>query len=184
VPPLAQVIALPLHSRAASPPAVATGAADETAARLGQAVHRVLEWAAAAAMPDASRLPGLAQAAAAEFCGADAAAVQAVAGRILGSAACAPLFDAHALAWAGNEVPLAGVDPEAGRVLRIDRLVCTAGSSPTWWVLDYKLVGTPQNNPAYRDQLAAYRRAVQALQPGAPVRAAFVIGSGELVELA
>jgi len=180
-----QVIALPLHARAAPPLAAVAVAADESAARLGQAVHRVLEWAASAT-PGARSLPLLAAAAAAEFRGADPAAVQAIAERILGSAACAPLFDAAALTWAGNEVPIAaaaGVEGDAGGVLRIDRLVCTAGPAPTWWVLDYKLVGSPQHNPAYREQLAAYRRAVQVLQPGEPVRAAFISGQGELIEL-
>ncbi len=113
---------------------------------------------------------------------ADAGAVQSISTRILSSAACAPLFDARALAWAGNEVPMAGVGEQAGQVLRIDRLVCTLGDMPTWWVLDYKLDAAPQLVAAYRDQLAAYRRAVQAVQPGDPVRAAFVSGSGELIE--
>jgi ATP-dependent helicase/nuclease subunit A len=36
----------------------------------------------------------------------------------------------------------------------------------------------------YREQLAAYRLAVQALQPGERVRAAFINGAGELIELA
>ena len=51
-------------------------------------------------------------------------------------------------------------------------------------VLDYKQGGAPQHNPAYRNQLAAYRRAVQVLQPGEPVRAAFIGSNGELIELA
>ena len=140
----------------------------------------MLEWAAAAMSPDPQ---GLALAAAAEFGVADAAQVQAIATRILASADCAHFFDAAALDWAGNEVPVAGVGAQAGELLRIDRLVCTAGSDPTWWVLDYKQGSTPQHNPAYRDQLAAYRRAVQALQPGEPVRAAFINASGELLEL-
>jgi len=125
----------------------------------------------------------VAMAAAAEFGVADAGTVQAIATRILTSAECARFFDADALAWAGNEVPITGVGARAGELLRIDRLVCTAGSDPTWWVLDYKQGSAPQHNPAYRDQLGAYRRAVQALQPGEPVRAAFINASGELLEL-
>ena len=35
----------------------------------------------------------------------------------------------------------------------------------------------------YRDQLARYREAVRALQPGAAVRCAFITGAGELVEV-
>ena len=183
-PALAQstlVIDLPLYARAA-PAGPATSAEDAAAARLGQAVHRTLEWAAASAVPELDRL---AAAAAAEFGIGDARAVQAIAARILGSAACASYFDSRALRWAGNEVPIVGVGAQAGQVLRIDRLVQTvqsAGVAPTWWVLDYKLAGSPQHDPSTLEQLASYRRAVQALQPGEAVRAAFITGGGELIE--
>ena len=173
----AEVLALPWRSQAPAAVGAALPAPDDRATRLGQAVHRALEWAAAIDTPD---LPSLAQAAAAEFGAADAGAVQAIAGRILHSAACAPFFQRDLLAWAGNEVPIAAVSAEAGQVLRIDRLVQRAG---TWWVLDYKLEAAPQHDPAYREQLASYRRAVQALQAGEPVRAAFITGAGELIEL-
>ncbi len=172
------VVDLPLHSRA-PPPAPTASAEDAAAARLGQAVHRALEWAAATQGSDLDRL---AAAAAIEFGVSDATAVRAIVTRILGRPECARFFDAGALAWAGNEVPIVGVDAQAGQVLRIDRLVYISSDAPTWWVLDYKLVGTPQHNPAYCDQLAAYRRAVQALQPGQTVRAVFISGSGELIE--
>jgi len=181
--PATLVVDLPLHARALSAGArSATGhSEDAAAARLGQAVHRVLEWTAATAGSD---LDSLAQAAATEFGVADVTAVRVLSRRILGSAACARFFDPRALNWAGNEVPVAGInaDGKGGQALRIDRLVRTAGETPTWWVLDYKLQGRPQDIPAYREQLAAYRRAVQALQPGEPVRAAFISGQGELIE--
>ena len=184
----ASYVALPLRPRA---PAAAAPAApvhaqahvevrDAAAACLGQAVHRVLEWAS---VTDAPALAELAAAAAAEFGAGDAAAVQALAERILRSPSCAPMFDRRALAWAGNEVPVAGVDGQAGQVLRIDRLVHTAGAGACWWVLDYKLAGAPQLDAAYREQLGAYRRAVQALQPADEVRAAFISAAGELIEL-
>ena len=188
----AEYLALPLGRRPGAAAAQGLPARDEPVARLGLAVHRVLEWAAPAsacvaardgASPTAAALEVLASAAAAEFGVADAAAVQAIATRILTRSDSARFFDARALAWAGNEVPIAGVDGQAGEVLRIDRLVCTAGAAPTWWVLDYKLEGQPQHDAGQRDQLAAYRRAVQALQPGEPVRAAFVSGTGEVIEL-
>jgi ATP-dependent helicase/nuclease subunit A len=156
---------------------------DDRSARLGQAVHRVLQWAASADAGAADRSRGeLARAAAAEFDVTDPLAVEAIASRILSSPDCARFFDARSLAWAGNEVPVAGADADAGRVMRIDRLVCIGGSPPTWWVLDYKLDATPEHNPAHRDQLAAYRRAVQALQPGERVRMAFITAAGELIE--
>jgi len=173
------VVDLPLDSRARPASAVVATAQDAEAARLGQAVHRVLEWATATAAPDVARL---AAAAANEFGVADPAAVQAICQRILTGTDSTRLFDPRTLAWAGNEVPMAGVGEQAGQVLRIDRLVRTLGDAPTWWVLDYKLDAAPQRVPAYCDQLAAYRRAVQAVQPGDLVRAAFVSGAGELIE--
>ena len=180
----AQYLALPLARRTPTRVPEAPPAHDDVAARLGQAVHRTLEWAAGAGPHGgAAACNALASAAAAEFGVADVAAVQAVALRILTSPDCARFFDARWLAWAGNEVPIAGVDAQAGAVLRIDRLVRSAGEAPTWWVLDYKLEGRPQDNAGHRDQLAAYRRAVQALQPGEPVRAAFINGAGALIEL-
>ena len=150
--------------------------------RLGLAVHRVLEWATAHAT-DGRPIRQLVEAAAIEFGLADARAVEGVALRILTSAACAPFFDPAGLAWAGNEVPVVGVDDAAGTLLRIDRLVRTAGAAEAWWVLDYKLQGRPQDDPAQQAQLASYRRAVQALQPGETVRAAFITGQGELIEI-
>ena len=161
---------------------------DDTAARLGQAVHRLLEWctrpgpggvAARAALRDA------AAAAAREFAlpAAMAVEVERTARAVLDSPACARFF-ASGLAWAGNEVSL--VDAEG--VLRIDRLVCLpvasgAQAAREWWVLDYKLAQAPGQVAAYREQLARYRAAVQALRPGEAVRAAFVTGGGALVDL-
>ena len=124
------------------------------------------------------RRPGArARAAAAEFgLAARAADVEAIAGRVLASPAAARFFDPAVLQWAGNEVPLAG--PQ-GEVLRIDRLVRLPDA---WWVLDYKLQSSPLEVPAWREQLARYREAVQRLQPGEPVRAAFLTGAGVVVE--
>ena len=68
-------------------------------------------------------------------------------------------------------------------MLRIDRLVALAeAGGRAWWVLDYKLQHAPEALPAYREQMARYRRAVQALQPGEPVHAAFITGAGEVIE--
>jgi ATP-dependent helicase/nuclease subunit A len=72
-----------------------------------------------------------------------------------------------------------------GTVLRIDRLVrLDDGGVDTWWVLDYKLQHRPEDLPAYHAQLADYRRAVAAAQPGARVRSAFIAGDGRLIETA
>ncbi len=145
--------------------------------RLGKAVHRVLEWAAAA--PSDVAIAFLADAAAREF---DVAAVEVerIAGVIWNSPDCARFFRGPALSWAGNEVDVA----DGGDVLRIDRLVALDDAGAlTWWVLDYKLRHAPERDPAYRAQLRRYARAVRRLQPGAHVRCAFVSGEGSLVEI-
>jgi ATP-dependent helicase/nuclease subunit A len=49
-------------------------------------------------------------------------------------------------------------------------------------VLDYKLQHRPQDLAEYHAQLAGYRAAVQAAQPGQPVRSAFIAGDGSLIE--
>ncbi len=196
VPAAAQVPVLPtLRWQAqAVPPKVA---ADVAAARLGQAVHRVLEWAGRPGLPaGALDLAAAGRAAAAEFSLPPAAALRVpqIAGQILASPACARFFGGAALRWAGTEVPVAS----QGESLRIDRLVALAeagagdpsgaggpggeGARLTWWVLDYKLHATPAEMPAYREQLQRYVAAVQALQPGDRVRGAFITGRGELVE--
>ena len=152
---------------------------DSSASRLGKAVHRVLEWAAAPGRAAAVDLDALAAAAALEFA-VEPAVVAQRAGRIWHSPACAPFFVGPALRWAGNEVPVS----DAGELLRIDRLVelDEAGDS-VWWVLDYKLQHAPQWLETYREQLQRYRRAVQRLQPGATVRCAFISGEGAVLEI-
>lgn len=172
--PLPQVLELP---RWAPPPlpAPVLPQAESAAARLGRAVHRVLEWHSGG-----GELSALAGAAAAEFA-APAEDVARIASRILASPACARFFDAAALRWAGNEVPVA-LD---GTVLRIDRLVrLDEEGADTWWVLDYKLQHWPEELAAYHAQLAAYRAAVAQAQPGARVRSAFIAGDGRLIESA
>ncbi|WP_341889181.1 UvrD-helicase domain-containing protein [Variovorax sp. YR752] len=173
--PLPQVLELPRWTP--PPQAEPVPPQEESAAsRLGRAVHRVLEWHSG----NGGELAALAGAAAAEF-GTVAEEVGRIAGRILASPACARFFDAAALRWAGNEVPVA-LD---GTVLRIDRLVrLDEDGTDTWWVLDYKLQHRPEELGAYHEQLAAYRAAVMQAQPGARVRSAFIAGDGRLVESA
>jgi ATP-dependent helicase/nuclease subunit A len=152
--------------------------ADSEVSRLGQAVHRVLEWASAPAAPSAD-IDHLAAAAAGEFAVA-AGEVARVAGTIWRSPACRPFFTAQGLLWAGNEVPVA----DAGELLRIDRLVHLAvDDQPVWWVLDYKLALQPQAQAEYREQMLRYRKAVMALQPGEPVRCALINGLGQVIEV-
>ncbi len=166
---------------------VATGAPDapttavaEAARRLGLAVHRVLEWAGGAGAQDGGApLATLAEAAGREF-GAPAAAVARIAEAILQSPACAPFF-ARDLGWAGNEVTVGA----GGQLLRIDRLVRLddAPGGPEWWVLDYKLQQSPAELMRYHEPMRRYRRAVEAAEPGARVRSAFITGAGALIEV-
>ncbi|MBB3192814.1 UvrD-helicase domain-containing protein [Roseateles terrae] len=154
---------------------------DDSAA-LGEALHRVLEWHSGpqGRQHTLERL----MAAAAQMYGLDARRderLQRSVKAILGSSACAPFFDPAQLRWQGNEVPLSWHDLD----MRLDRLVCLRGEGAqpdTWWVLDYKLHPAPQNNPEYVDQLWRYREAVRALQPGEPVRCAFITGQGRLID--
>jgi ATP-dependent helicase/nuclease subunit A len=170
-------VPLPLELRRRPAAAVDTGRADDPGlARLGRAIHRVLEWGGA-------DLPALSLAAAREagLADAQAADVAAVAARVLASPACARFFDRAAVAWSGNEVPV----PWQGARLRIDRLVAfdDADGRRAWWVLDYKLSQDPLAQPELRVQLARYVQAVQALQPGEVVQGAFITGVGELIVL-
>ena len=153
--------------------------------RLGQAVHRVLEWAGAPSSPVfapafVSMPEAWCEAAAAEF-GTDPADVRRLAGNILASPACARFFGGPGLAWAGNEVSVS----DGADLLRLDRLVALdEAAGRVWWVLDYKLHSAPHTEPANRIQLLRYRDAVRRLQPADCVRCAFISGSGEVIELA
>jgi ATP-dependent helicase/nuclease subunit A len=175
---------------------------DTEVSRLGQAFHRVMEWATAPnalevgaevdAAADAS-LPHWCVNAAREFqlSSATVPELLAVVSTVLNSPDTQRFFSGHNLLWAGNEVsvPVLGVDgPQA---LRIDRLVALrdpgraggAAEACAWWVLDYKLHPAPQTVPEHRTQLLRYRDAVQRLQAPQPVHCAFITGAGEVVVL-
>jgi ATP-dependent helicase/nuclease subunit A len=153
-------------------------AADDATASLGRAVHRALEWATQGASH--ADTATLCNAAARAFGVADARAVQHIIDRILSHPDGAVFFDAARFAWAGNEVPVRGVQ---GDMLRIDRLVKLATPEPCWWVLDYKLSGQPMADRSLRMQLQGYRQAVQAISDGVPVRCAFIAQDGSVIEL-
>ncbi|MCH2242081.1 MAG: PD-(D/E)XK nuclease family protein, partial [Aquabacterium sp.] len=157
-----------------------------TAADLGRAVHRVLErltawpaaWDAGRIRPDwlaratgqavrELRLPASA-----------AATVQALARPLLARPELTRWLDPSQVAWAGNEVEIV----HDGELLRLDRLVAVdTPAGREWWVLDYKLAHRPQDEPELREQMERYRRAVQAMQPGATVRAVLIGGAGAAV---
>jgi len=160
--------------------AIKTGAMQAAAkatpeSRIGQAMHRLLEWAA---LDAAGWTPQQVQRVAAEFGLEPAQAEQAAAMalRILqGEGAWA--WRATELSWHGNEVPVT----LQGSVRRIDRLVRRCDGS--WWVLDYKSATQPQARDELLAQLRSYRQAVQAACPGEPVRAAFLSAAGTLEEI-
>lgn len=180
----------PAWARPAVPravPAPALASADTRATLMGEAFHRLMQWSTGPAGPaSADALPGwldaAVPAASAEFglLPAEVALARRAAEAVWSNPSCVALLHGPTLAWAGDEVPVA----EDGEPLRIDRLVAVADSVGlrTWWVLDYKLEPRPQDDPQNLAQLRRYRRAVAALQPGEPVRGAFVTGRGEFIE--
>ena len=168
----------PLPSRAMLAPAN-----DEQAisARIGEAMHRLLEWvqphAGTLAQPlwSPSQMARLGQ----DFVLEAAQTAQAaqMAQRILQGEG-AWIWEAQQLAWHGNEIPLT----QGGRMLRMDRVVQHRASG-AWWVLDYKSHNDPLGSPDYVLQLGNYRQALLLAYPGQTVRAAFLTPQGKLIEL-
>jgi ATP-dependent helicase/nuclease subunit A len=151
-----------------------TTEADSTAARIGQCMHRLLEI----------YQPGTDLAAPARSIGAqfqlDAAQSDqalAIAQRITAGPA-AWVWDSQQIDWQANEVELV----YGNELLRLDRLV-KHRATQTWWVLDYKSATAPERQAALRQQLITYAQAVRAAHPQQSVRAAFITGVGELIEL-
>jgi ATP-dependent helicase/nuclease subunit A len=170
-------------------PAQVLAGAETRATLMGEAFHRLMQWSTGPAGPRQTGfrawLDEALPSAAAEFGLAkeEAAVARRAAEAVWGSRACAPLLRGAGIVWAGDEVPVA----QGGEALRIDRLVALQNDllePRTWWVLDYKLEPRPQDDEENQVQLARYREAVAALQPDEPVRAAFITGRGELIELA
>ncbi len=160
----------------------ANAADDPRAASLGEAFHRVMEWAT---QPGASRgqLPQW-LAASSQMYGLDARGQKALAEwlqGVLGSAALASWLGGEDVLWAGNEVALL----DEGREIRLDRLVCRREPDglPCWWVLDYKLHPAPLQVPEYQEQMRRYLCALRSLEPGQRVRGAFISADGQLHEL-
>ena len=109
---------------------------------------------------------------------------------VLGNPEAARYFDAAFVLEAANEITLA----HEGELLRIDRLVALPGGNAdlfstgrVWWVLDFKLAAASRESPGFaalhREQMARYRAAVQAAQPGEEVRSALITGSGRVVPI-
>jgi ATP-dependent helicase/nuclease subunit A len=149
---------------------------DSPESRFGQAVHQLLErWSAGAELFPAAQL----RRAARDFGLDDGQLLEAaaMARRIVqGEGAWAWQHDA--IDWQGNEVALL----HDGESLRLDRLVRRRDNGE-WWVFDYKSRGQAHEQPELQAQLRRYRQAVAAANVGAPVRAAFLTGQGQLVEI-
>ena len=170
---LAELPALP-DTRPPKPPPDAMAEDDPANARIGKAMHRLLEWGG----PSSAEHVG---AVAREFrlSPAQAAEASVLAQRIIqGDGAWAWRDDV--LAWQGNEVDLVF----QGQALRLDRLVRRkdAGHEGQWWVLDYKSAPEPELQPELIVKMRVYRAAVQRIYPGATVKAAFLTGLGTVVE--
>jgi ATP-dependent helicase/nuclease subunit A len=152
---------------------------DDTANRIGLALHRLLEWRPTPAQ-GFDWAPEHTQAVAREFAldPVQARDVLAMAQRIVsGEAAWA--WDAEALNHWGNEVELF----HQGELLRLDRLVRRRDSGD-WWVLDYKSAAHPERQPELLAQMEGYRQAMAQARPGEAVRLAFINAQGRLIELA
>ena len=137
--------------------------------RLGQAMHRLLQWGDLAALA----------AVAVEFKLGEKEAEQAalMAQRVM-SGEGAWAWDDAVIGWQGNEIELTS----QGKLLRLDRLVRRKDTGD-WWVLDYKSESQPQSKPELVAQMRGYVAAVQACYPGEPVKAAFLTATGKLIEV-
>ena len=154
---------------------------DSDESRIGQAMHRLLEWVAPAPSPQSAPAWSDAQCAAvAKLFALDATqlsqAQAGAAGILAGEGKWA--WNVSALAWHGNEVALQW----RGQLLRMDRLV-QRQDTREWWVLDYKSTAAPQTQAALCTQLRTYQAAVAWAYPGQAVRAAFLTPQGALIEL-
>ena len=146
-------------------------AVDSLSARIGNAMHRLLEFNDLSG-PAASRV-------AREFGlnAGQAAQAQAMASRIRhGEAAWA--WDESAVQWQGNEVELT----HRGEAFRLDRLVQRRGSGD-WWVLDYKSSTSPQHQTELVAKMKTYKTALEAIYPGQTIQAAFLTADGRVVEV-
>jgi ATP-dependent helicase/nuclease subunit A len=177
---------MPLAQAEQARAAIKTIADDSLDSRIGQAMHRLLEWYVPCPNPTSAPpwTPAARDRVAQEFALELGQLEQALAmaqAILQGEGAWA--WDAGQLNWQGNEVALV----HRGRMLRIDRLVQRLGCDNAlgaWWVLDYKSTAQPEQQPALCEQLLGYRAAVARAQPGQIVRAAFLTAQGYFIEIA
>jgi ATP-dependent helicase/nuclease subunit A len=148
--------------------------ADDDSSRLGQALHRMLEYWPSGTLDCP---PALRQRVAHEFRLAAGPMDDAIAMAVrIVSGEGAWAWDVQSVDWSANEVEMR----HEGETLRLDRLVHQREQA-VWWVLDYKSAARPERDAALLAQMRRYRRAVGAAYPGAKVMAAFLTGQGRLV---
>ena len=149
-------------------------------ARIGSAMHRLLEWQRASTGPPKLQVtPQQLSAVVREFklTHDELAQAQSIAQRIReGQGSWA--WDAALIAWEGNEVELA----HEGQLLRIDRLVQRKDTG-AWWVLDYKSATNPAHDAEHGEQMQIYLQAVKALHSQASVQGALLGGDGSIRRL-
>ena len=162
---------LPAIAPLVSPP-VPTPEADSLSARVGKAMHRLLERGDASALA-AHRL-------AHEFnlTPEQLQEAQSKAQRIKTGAA-AWAWDPAVIAWQGNEVELT----HQGETFRLDRLVqrLDAPNEGHWWVLDYKSAARPERQSELVAKMQIYKAALVAIYPAQVVKAAFLTADGAVV---
>ena len=145
---------------------------DSPNARVGKAMHRLLERGDVSAL-GVSRL-------AREFGLTPEQLIdaQAKAQRIRTGAA-AWAWDASVIGWQANEVELV----HQGETLRLDRLVQRrdAAHAGHWWILDYKSASRPERQAELVAKMRSYKAAVAAVCPGQWVEAAFLTADGAVV---
>ena len=145
---------------------------DSPSARIGKAMHRLLEW------QDLSDPAALRAAREFGLTAEQAAQAHAMASRIRhGDGAWA--WDSSVLQWQGDEVELT----HQGETFRLDRLVQRqdAGHVGQWWVLDYKSAASPQLQAALVTKMNTYVAALQDVYVGQTVKAAFLTADGKVV---
>lgn len=174
-------LALVEYARAA-PEKGAKEVSESLESRIGQAMHRLLEWVP---VRDVAPVTGavwtatqLAQVGRAFTLNTEQVeqARQMAQGILGGEGAWA--WQRSALMWHANEVALT----HAGQLLRLDRLVQRRDTG-AWWVLDFKSSAQPQTQAALCAQLREYRAALALVYPGQAVHTAFLTPQGRLIEL-
>ncbi|MBD3892944.1 UvrD-helicase domain-containing protein [Hydrogenophaga sp.] len=177
---------LPCSAGWHAPPPAATAAgstaaapgADAEQARIGQALHRLLQW---------HPTPGGGfdwtaaheQAVAREFgLSAEQARLARTMARRMVQGEAAWVWDCGVIDHWSNEVELL----HQGQGLRLDRLV-RQRSSGIWWVLDFKSAARPEQQPELLAQMHRYQQAMAQTLPGQTVRLAFINALGRVIEL-